>query len=386
VREAAAMNGPVPCRVCEAFLAAPDYCADPPAMTSLATHIDVPTRVWVCRACGHVQSPDLPDIQAFYGREYRISLQSDDHDQLYATTPDGPLYRTEHQARLVASLEIPHGGRVLDFGAAKATTLRRVAAMRPDIHPHVFDVSDDYRDSWRDWVPAGAQATHELPADWLGRFDLVTAHFVLEHVANPVETLTRLRRLLAPGGRLFFTVPDPIANPGDMIVVDHLNHFVPTSIAHALRRAGLCETAIRQDLFTGAHAVLCHAGEAERSAAPADTAAALVTLETWKRRFAHIAAQLAGSGNGPVAIYGAGFYGLMFASLAGGRAVCHLDRNPHLQGTTANGLPVLAPEACPPAVRAVVVGLNPTRARDILPPAQPWLPVGARIIYPDDAA
>ena len=78
------------CRICESALAQPDYRADAPAMTSLSTMIDIGTEVFVCRTCGHVQSPDLPDVQGFYDHDYRISLQSDGHDQLYEMSADGP--------------------------------------------------------------------------------------------------------------------------------------------------------------------------------------------------------------------------------------------------------------------------------------------------------
>ena len=45
----------------------------------------------------------------------------------------------------------------------------------------------------------------ELP---LGYFGLITLHHVLEHVANPVEVLGRIRKLLTPNGRLFVAVPN----------------------------------------------------------------------------------------------------------------------------------------------------------------------------------
>ncbi len=35
-----------------------------------------------------------------------------------------------------------------------------------------------------------------------GSFDAVTANFVLNHVGDPAATLTEMRRVLRPGGRL----------------------------------------------------------------------------------------------------------------------------------------------------------------------------------------
>lgn len=40
------------------------------------------------------------------------------------------------------------------------------------------------------------------------RFDVIVCGFVLEHVDDPVQLLAHMRGLLAPGGRLFVTVPN----------------------------------------------------------------------------------------------------------------------------------------------------------------------------------
>lgn len=370
------------CRICQEQLNHPDYLTPSPAITSLATSLDVPTAVSVCRACGHVQSPDLPNVQAFYDHDYRISLQSDDHDQLYAIEPEGPVFRTTHQAKLLLSLDMPQGSKVMDFGAGKATTLRLLLDHRPDIKPYVFDISDDYRAHWADWVPKGAQATYKIPKAWAEKFDLITAHFVLEHVTDPVAVLTTLRQCLAPGGRLFFTVPDPISNPGDLLVVDHLNHFVPASIARALTLAGLKEELNRQDFFAGAHVVVSSSGNQE-SNLPPNSQTVLAALDDWKALLSRVEDQVLAAGNGPIAIYGAGFYAALFSTQINVRAICFLDQNPYLQGGTLNGLPVIAPEKCPKETKILLVALNPTRARKIFSETQLWLPDGVRVLYPE---
>jgi hypothetical protein len=259
-------------------------------------------------------------------------------------------------------------------------------SMRPDLHPHVFDVSEDYRAHWAGWIGPEAQATYNLPLSWTGHFDLITAHFVLEHVAEPVLVLRDLARCLAPGGRLFVTVPDPISNPGDLLVVDHLNHFVASSIRQALRDAGLRDLSLRQDLFRGAHVVLAEAGEMASCLPELKSFdASLMLLEEWRRLFSGLSATLKVPQHekARIAMYGAGFYGALFAPLVGEGLICFLDRNPHLQGCQLEGIPILLPEDCPP-VDLVVAAINPTRARLILPPNPTWLPTGARIIYPSE--
>ena len=149
------------CRVCGGHIGAPTYDVPAPALTSIMTLLDVPTRVFVCGACGHAQSDDIPDIQAFYDTGYRISLTSENHDQIFAVATDGTItYRTDHQAALALRLlDLPEGASILDYGAAKAVTLRKMVANRSDLRPHVFDVSADYAAAWQGWVPEAAQAT-----------------------------------------------------------------------------------------------------------------------------------------------------------------------------------------------------------------------------------
>ena len=349
-------------------------------MTSLTTLIDIPTEVYVCENCAHVQSPNLPDVKAFYDTEYKISLQSDDHDQLYETKSGVPIFRTAHQAGLVLDLELPEGANILDFGAAKATTLRAVVEKRPDLVPHVFDVSNDYREHWSEWVAEENQATYELPEDWRGRFQAITAHFVIEHVDEPVKILKKLAACLAPGGQLFFSVPDPLGNSGDLLVVDHLNHFTEASLRWALRESGMHVDGISQTSFRGAHCVRAtRLPDGELKASEIEKSAELSEAKEKLQWWADVLSRLEDGKN--FAIYGAGFYGTLISSRLKARPICFLDRNPHLQGQTHVGRPVLSPEDCPEEVELIYSGLNPDHARAILETQNEWMPAKARISY-----
>jgi hypothetical protein len=92
---------------------------------------------------------------------------------------------------------------------------------------------------------------------WRGRFDLVTVHFVLEHVAEPADTLRLLATLLSLAGKLYLSVPNSLANPGDLLVVDHLSHFSKGSLGNALLIAGLHPTIINETEFPGALLARC---------------------------------------------------------------------------------------------------------------------------------
>lgn len=365
------------CRVCDSII--PDVAFDDagPSLTSIRTVLDIRTQVWLCETCGHAQSPDLPDVSEFYDTQYRISLDIDGHDQLYENASGEQVFRTAYQAELVGQLDIAKGAAVLDFGAGKATTLQRIYDARPDIAPHVFDVSTDYTQHWNSWVPANQQATYELPSAWNGKFDLITAHFVLEHVATPVEVLTQLAACLSPDGRLFFSVPDADGNSGDLLVVDHLNHFTEVSVATALAKAGLVIEKVDRNAFAGAFVIIAKAGTPSAPATP-DLTDLRATLIKWDRILKELSQAKTSD---PVAIYGAGFYGSMILTRLAEPPRCFLDRNPYLQGESHLGAPVLSPENCPTDIEKVIVGLNPARARDILKDADTWLPDGVELVY-----
>ena len=361
------------CRVCASRDIRHVFSFPPPSLTSTTGALPVGTDVAVCDACGHAQSGDLPDIDAFYGSEYRISLGSDDFDQIVTGPSGSPIYRTELQAKVaIERLALAAGDRILDFGAAKATTLKRILALRPDLNGFVFDVSDDYRLAWQGWVDETNCATHTIPATWDGSFTAVTAHYVLEHVTDPVAVMRKLRGLLAPGGRLLVSVPDVLSNPGDLIVVDHLSHFTCNSMARALTMAGFTDISIDRDgALPGA--ILCIASCATSSTPLADQATANVPqldaiAAFWTGARQRMAARGQEMRGRPSAIFGAGFYGAWIATTLGAEAgvLCFADNNVHLQSTELFGLPIVKPADLPRAVEVVYVGLNPERARDIV--------------------
>lgn len=361
------------CYVCESPIEAFALSLAAPALSSLTTEIDVPTRVAVCDRCGHGQSPEPVELASFYDVEYRISLQSDEFDQLYATVDGNPQYRTEKQLEvLLGMVDVFDGCRVLDYGAAKAQSLKRLIGARPGIVPHVFDISQDYQAHWDVFLPRERTATYDLPAAWNGQFDLITTYFVLEHIADPTTHLRRLRDMLAPGGRLFVMVPNALTNTGDLLVVDHVNHFTVPSLVQACALSGLQVEKIDERGFVGAVAIVAMAAEAPTGSAADDIAEAAKALraacDAWGAIDAHLVRALSDRPNGKFALHGAGFYGAFtMQRLKNNLSLAYvLDANPYLQGGDFFGRPVLAPSELPSDVDTVFVALNPATARRIV--------------------
>jgi SAM-dependent methyltransferase len=370
------------CRACGGAISAPDYEAPSPALTSILTLLDVPTRVYVCQACGHTQNDDIPEIQAFYDTGYRISLASEDHDQVFAIGPDGaPIYRTDHQAAISLNLlDLPPSAAVLDYGAARSDTLRKMVARRPDLRPHVFDVSSDYAPAWQGWVQPEAQATYAPSASWAGRFDAAMSHFVIEHVADPQGFVRDIGALLRPGGSLLLSMPDVDANPGDLVVADHLNHFSEVSLRRILAASGFRTTTVDRTSFPGAFFLVATKTEDVDRNADDHAAVALAARRAqdicvfWRQASDRIAQEAERWRGAKAAIYGAGFYGSWLYGKVGSavRVSAFLDRNPKLRGATHFGLPVMLPEDIAAETEVLFIGLNPLKAREAIA-AQPWL-------------
>jgi SAM-dependent methyltransferase len=372
-----AVAAAVTCAVCGTPSGAPAYRHDGAvSISSTSRPVAVPTVVYVCVVCAHVQTPLLDDLAAYYETAYNVHLESDESDDLYAVRDGVPLYRAQHQANVaLEKLALPHGASVLDYGCGKGMSLRALLQARPDLDGAVFDVSDAYRTAWDAFVPRANQAAYETPPAWDGRFDAVLSFFALEHVGDPRGFLSGIGRLLRPGGALHLTVPNVRRNVGDFIVVDHVNHFMPTSLRRAFDEAGFTNVRVDEDAHDAAFVVTARRGDGvgEIELRAAEVAAYVADARSfatfWSAASDSVAAFERERATGRrSAIYGSGFYGVFIASRLEHRAnvAYFLDRNPHQQTKRIFDLDVLAPAAIGDDVDVVYAGLNPARAREIV--------------------
>ena len=103
------------------------------------------------------------------------------------------------------------------------------------------------RDRFGHTVICGSIETADLPA---AAYDLVHLSHVLEHLANPLAVLGRIRALLAPAGVLIIEVPNELENlyvrlrraSGWLrpypVRSTHITFFTPQSLRRMLERAG----------------------------------------------------------------------------------------------------------------------------------------------------
>jgi SAM-dependent methyltransferase len=341
------------------------------SVTSLREVYPTRTEVYFCPTCTHLQTPQSMDLAAYYDQTYKMLIDSEDEDQLYEVAGGRKIFRYPHQAdTLLRKVCLPPQARILDYGCAKGTTLRHLLARRPDLQPHLFDVSRMYLPFWEKFVTADNWALYELKEEWFHSFDMVTSFFVLEHTAQPLDMLTTVRKLLKPGGIHYCIVPNVYTNVCDFVVADHVNHFSPASMRAVLRRAGFEALEIDDSAHQSAFVVIARNARACEPKPPTSQGVATVQADVeamaqyWTTFTRKLRAFEEAQGSQPSAIYGSGFYGtFIMTSLAHhANVVCFVDRNPYLQGKTLLDKPIVAPEQLPAHVRVVYVGLNPAIA------------------------
>ncbi|PNS09304.1 class I SAM-dependent methyltransferase [Solilutibacter silvestris] len=368
------------CNVCRAPLGEALYrSADGQTLTSLCRLHSSTTEVFACTSCGHLQTRAIEGIDAFYDNEYDILVDSEEEDQIYEMRDGAPTYRTTHQVRVLRDMlgDIASPMLLLDYGCAKGSTIRTLCAQEPGIVPHLYDVSARYEPFWDKFSQRGNWAIKYTPANWMGRFDLVTSFFSLEHIPAVADTLRHIASLMRPGGRFYAVVPNVMTNVADFVVVDHCNHFTVSSLERLLADAGLVAERIDDTAHRGALVLVAQKPISDT----------VIRMSTDYAGIERVCSQLSGLANfwgsasrrvrefehalperKQVAIYGAGFYGAFLRiSLADPeRVACHLDNNPFLHGKFFNQKPVLPPAQLPADLNTVLIGLNPAHARHIV--------------------
>ncbi len=359
------------CRVCGGGVERLFQGEGPESLTSRAMIVPGRTVIDLCLSCGHASTHPIADLQSYYSSEYNFLAQERDQDDLYERKAGRNIYRSEQQATIVeAKVDCSRAKSVLDFGCAKAQSLRLLALRHENLSPFVFDISDSYRKFWDEFVPPAQQASFKVPEAWA--VDLILSFFVLEHVPDPVVFLVMMRRLLRPHGQLLLIVPNMVANISDMLVVDHINHFSRVSLMAAFSKAGFGEMEVDDASFRGAFVVTARNAQVavEVTAQGADSVrAALQVRDGWLAVTRKVRSfETSQPPDRKSAIYGSGIYGLYIATCLRhpARLACFLDQNPYRKGLSFLGAPVLYPSDVPDQIGAVYVGLNPQIAHDAI--------------------
>lgn len=141
---------------------------------------------------------------------------------------------------------MPAAGSCLQMGCYKGdlTVLLEQRFGRVD----VVDAAKRFLDITQDRLRNPGRLYHALFEDFRTdeRYDAVFLVHVLEHVTDPVETLSTVGRLLAPGGRGFVVVPNGHAASRQIAVhmglIEHCTALTDGDVKHGHRRTYVLDT------------------------------------------------------------------------------------------------------------------------------------------------
>jgi SAM-dependent methyltransferase len=198
-----------------------------------------------CEECGFafVANP-YQDFARLYDERYYSGAGADPSvDYVFELDhPQSTIRKAEWRGILeaVASLRrIDSTTRWLDYGCGNGGLVRF-------LHHSGFSGAAGYETGWI----ADRARSHGLPllsgselASAAGKFDVVSAIEVLEHVVDPLDALRSMRRLLNAGGLLFLTTGNAAAHPhlvrwGYVQPEIHVSFFEPRTLERAMSLAG----------------------------------------------------------------------------------------------------------------------------------------------------
>lgn len=212
--------------------------------------VDAKRRVFRCADCTHCflfPNYTAEEIAAQYGADYYAHW---DATSGMAGEQDGAA-APHLRDRLARAATLTSGRRLLDVGCGKGGLLAHAAATGWDVLG--IDVSADavrrIRDELRLPAECGEIDTFNFPP---GRFDVVHANHVIEHLPDPRGALRQFHDWLAPGGVIAIEVPNEFDNlffalgrrllPARRMVravpSPHVQFFTPRSLAGLIRRSG----------------------------------------------------------------------------------------------------------------------------------------------------
>lgn len=199
-----------------------------------------PLHTVVCRTCGlvsHARIPSKVEIARYYEEEYR----KDYHAEL-TPSPQRVVREWQRGQELLQRMQpfLRPKDRVFEVNAGIGCNLKQfeLAGFRASgIEP-----GEGFRKYSRDQL--GAQISSGLLEEQKEepQFDVVLLVHVLEHLRDPLASLTQLRNMLQPGGRLYVEVPNvagPHAAPGKLFHYAHIFNITHLTLRMLGEAAGL---------------------------------------------------------------------------------------------------------------------------------------------------
>jgi SAM-dependent methyltransferase len=194
----------------------------------------------LCKKCSHVQKrldeDWFSDTAEIYHQYEMYPLSNGSEQAIF--NEHGSMSRTAKLLEQLSSeVDIPSQGRLLDVGCGNGSFLSAFLKAYPEWQLFGFEQSDACRKSVLKIRGVEGFYSGDLEAID-GKYDIITLIHVIEHLFNPIDIMSYIRNLLAPGGIVLIQTPNLLTNPFDVVVADHCSHFYIDTLAYVAEVAG----------------------------------------------------------------------------------------------------------------------------------------------------
>jgi 2-polyprenyl-3-methyl-5-hydroxy-6-metoxy-1,4-benzoquinol methylase len=203
-------------------------------------------QVFRCQDCQHAfinPQPSWQELSHYYTADY--DPYTVDHGS--QDMRDAETVALAHKEGSFRHLPLPEGKRLLDVGCGGGWFLK----IAKQLGAETFGIEPSAHGAERT-RSSGIEVFNGSVSDYLeqngdGRkFDIITANHVIEHSPDPVATFRQMRRLLAPGGLMWISVPNADGYFSRALGDDwhssdlpyHLQQFCSQSLEAAVRKSG----------------------------------------------------------------------------------------------------------------------------------------------------
>lgn len=340
--------------------------------------------VAICGDCATVQKridpawrAEADAIYAGYALYHQSTTKAEQHS-FDASSGFGQPRSASILGKISEHLGLASPGRMLDLGCGIGVTLSAFHDLAPDWSLEGYD--PNLKDVGAIMALPGVTAVHGGKLADLGvGYRCITCFHVLEHIVDPLPTLSQARALLADDGVLVIQIPYYRDNAFDLTIADHCSHFTPATLAPLLARAGLEIVLCSTEIIAREMTVVARRAEPQAIPAPPSgpEIAAVRRAAAWLEQ--NLAVAREASLHRPFGIFGTSIAGTLVADTLKGAVDFLVDEDKTRVGARHLGLPIIAPAAIPDGAsimvalmpriaKAVAARLDASRYRVALPP------------------
>ena len=212
---------------------------------------DSNNKVVKCVSCGLQQLYPLPTIyeeQEYYDQNIHDSITTPQYniEQIFNKFLFQNKYRVEYLKRLV---EINHATKILDFASGYGFLMQLL--INENYSVEGLEISSDRLNIAHKRLPNATIYTNNLlledvPEQLVEKYNVITMFHVLEHIIEPELLLSKIRKMLLPGGKLVIEVPnvnnimmDISPEFNDFFYIrDHVSYYTPEILTELLKKTG----------------------------------------------------------------------------------------------------------------------------------------------------